>query len=1045
MRKSKLSLFIKALLAVMLVLSILTLTACVSLGTGGTSGGDDEGTGENGGGEGKPDGGDNEGGSEGDENKPGSGDNTGDGDENKPGSGDNTGDGDEDKPGSGDNTGDGDEDKPGSGDNTGDGDEDKPGSGEGGEGGDDAYETSLCIGVKGSVEALYSNYATLYHGTRAPILAAFDGPRTEPVRLWIYTDAGALTLYSDVIEYREGYWVHEFNYINHDYFTAGTEYNCKIDYYLGAEDYHSVDFTLSVLPVGTEQAEFFGVRGENDVYYSGNATVVAGSDKPFEVAFTSAVINPTVYLNINNITIYDTHAGFFLSDGLYVYEFEGFTSNLEAGETYTAEIKYTDQRGELISEEFTVTVAHDSIGGGDEGGGDNKPEGGEGEGGTEGGENGAYFYGAMTDTMVGPDRSLWVDLYKEFEIYLCFSGAVQISSVTLGDYKLALGNESYNEYGGYSVAVMLPAFDSYYCDFLTVEFISGGETYAESVQITFGSDMGGNEGNVIFIGITDGVADAGPRIDVMLGEQISFYLVFEGVVRGLCVDTNGQSVELGEGYLSDGRYYVPATMSPLESMEMVVCTVTWDNMESAAWSQFEICPIGEAVMPPELVRIETTQSSDSYYESVDVTLSNETVYVTFYLMHEPRDVSANILDNYGFTLCSATVHSADYNSEGYYAVTVGIDFAAMNLFVGEYWISLEGTFGKYESYPYYITAQLTVSAPEAPKFLGVATDAVSDPTFSFTFSSGESFELWLVFDAPVEVMNVRLGDFYVGGASATYNGSDYRASIYVGADFFVYGTEGVVEYMLYGMGYSDTFSFEQKLPELVKIVNGVTYEDYTEVDYETGYQAEFMAGETVELIFVYSHRASEAYFCMMGFDEQVMGTPGEYDEKLGGYPVYYSLTFTRVGVDKFPVVMYDESYSTNPGCEDVHIAFIANILPGELKAHGINTDGYTTDNHTVSFMSGDSVQIYVMLSGYVEGMTVELQLYAFGDYYMNLDTPEIWYVSELGMYAARTFYYADIPGYGFDPSSGETFSYKLDVIVDGNPVGVYVVNVTSSF
>ena len=140
MRKSKLSLFIKALLAVMLVLSILTLTACVSLGTGGTSGGDDEGTGENGGGEGKPDGGDNEGGSEGDENKPGSGDNTGTGDENKPGSG---------------------------------------------EGGEDAYETSLCIGVKGSVEALYSDYATLYHGTRAPILAAFDGPRTEPVRLWM--------------------------------------------------------------------------------------------------------------------------------------------------------------------------------------------------------------------------------------------------------------------------------------------------------------------------------------------------------------------------------------------------------------------------------------------------------------------------------------------------------------------------------------------------------------------------------------------------------------------------------------------------------------------------------------------------------------------------------------------------------------------------------------------------------------------------------------------------------------------------------------------
>ena len=971
------------------------------------------------------------------------------------------------------------------------------------------------------------------------------------MELRFYTDRGAFTLYSDVIEFREGYWVHEFNYINYDYFEIGTVYNCSIGYNLGAEDYDSVSFEFNVLPVATEQADFIGVRGENYVTYSDVATVVYGSSNPFYAAFTSTVKNISVYVHIDNLNLVMNHTGFYVSEGMYVYEFDFDYTTLRAGETFRAWFEYTSTDGETVAEEFILDVAHESIGGGgntDEGG--DQPQLGSyvgvvgefdvnfsdnatvicgsalpirvaftaplanmsftinlGEVGymslfpsnemydgglyiydfpidtslleagnvyecwvqyetsdgmysksyftvtashMGGGElppedTPAYFYGAMTDTMVGPDRSLWVELYKEFEIYLCFSGAVQISSVTLGDYKLALGNELYNEYGGYSVAVMLPAFDSYYCDFLTVEFISGGETYVESVQITFGSDMGENEGNVIFIGITNGVADVSPRIDVMLGEQISFYLVFEGVVRGLYVETNGRGVELGEGYLSDGRYYVPATMSPLESMEMVVGTVTWDNMEFEAWRQFEICPMGEVAMPPELVRIETTQSSDSYYESVDVTLSDEAVYVTFYLTHELRDPSANILDNYGFTLCSATVYSADYNSEGYYTVTLGIDFAAMNLFVGEYQISLEGNFGKYESYPYYIIAQLTVSAPDAPTFLGVATDAVSDPTFSFTFSSGESFELWLVFDAPVEVMNVRLGDFYVGGASATYNGSDYRASIYVGADFFVYGTEGVVEYMLYGMGYSATFSFEQKRPELVKIVNGVTYEDYTEVDYETGYQAEFMAGETVELIFVYSHRASEAYFCTNGFEGQVMGTPGEYDEKLGGYPVYYSLTFNRVGVDKFPVVMYDESYSTNPGCEDVHIAFIANILPGELKAHGINTDGYTTDNHTVSFMSGDSASLYVMLSGYVDGMSVELKLYAFGEYYMNLEMYGVQYIPELGMYAMVTYYYADIPGFGYDPTSGETFSYKLDVVVDGNSVGVYVINVTPSW
>ena len=779
-----------------------------------------------------------------------------------------------------------------------------------------------------------------------------------------------------------------------------------------------------------ELGSYVGALGEFDVYFSDNATVIFGSSLPIRVAFTAPLANMSFTINLGDVgysSLFPSREGY--EGGLYVYDFPIDSYELLAGEVYECWVQYETSDGEYAKSYFTVTVSHSS----GEGDADNPG----------GGESVEYFYGAMTETMVGPDRSLWVELYKETEIYLCFSGEVKLGSVTLDGYNLSVGDEQVNGFGNYTVSVILPAYEKYYTSSLSVEYISGGETFSEYVYVTFGSDMGGGgEGSVIFMGITDGYSEISNRIDVMMGEDISFYLVFEGEVSGVYVDTNGQSVNLGEGYLLDGRYYVPVTMSPLVNMEMVVGTVTWDNMESAAWRQFDICPMGEVAITPELAKLETTQSSDTYYESINVTLSDEVVYVSLYLTGGLRDASVKITDTYATPLCSATVYNAEYNSEGYYVLTFGIDFAAMSLFVGEYYITVEGYFGNYESYPYYISLPLTVSEPEAPTFLGVATDSVSDPTFHFTFSSGKSFELWLVFDAPVEVTNVRLGDFSIGGASATYTGKDYRAAIYSGADFAIYGTEGVVEYSLYGMWYSATFTVEQKLPELVKIVNAVTYEDYTEFNND-GYQAEFVAGETVELIFVYTHRASEAYFCINGFEGQVMGSCGEYDEKLGGYPVYYSLTFDRVGVDKFPVVMYDESYSTNPGYEDVHIAFIANILPGELVAHGINTDAYTTGNHSVSFMSGENASLYVMLSGYVEGMTVELQLYAFGEYYRPLDMYGVQYVPDLGMYAVLTYYYADLPGFGYDPSMGE-FSYKLDVLVDGSSVAVYVINVTPS-
>ena len=1024
MRKTTFGLFLRVILALILVLSLVTLSSCVSFGgTGGGSGsgeGSGEGTGEGTGDEGTTPGG-------GDNTKPGDG--TEDGDNTKP----------DDGTEGGDNT------KPD--DGTEGGDNTKPGDGtEGDDGNGEVYETSVCVGVRGSLEALYSDAATLYHGTRAPILAAFDGPRDEPAVLTFYTSRGALTHYTEAVEYSGGYYVHEFGHINYDYFEIGETIKCNIGYNLGEGDWGSFDFEFTVLPVGTEQADFVGVVGENDVYYSGNATVVAGSDKPFSAAFTSTVINPTVYLNMGNIRTYDTHTGFYLSDGLYVYEFGSFADNFEAGKTYTAEIEYTDARGELIVEEFTITVALESIGGGNEpdDGGENKPEDGEGEGGNEGGENAAYFIGAMTETMTGPDRTLWVELYKEPTLYLCFSGEVNISSVTLDGYEVMVNGYTAGGLGNYSVEILLPAYEKYCAVTLRVEYISGGETFSESVDVIYGSDMEGGESSVIFMGITDGYSEVSSRLDVMMGEEISFFLVFEGAVSGAYVETNGQSVTLGEGYLSNGRYYVPATMSPLVNMEMVIGTVTWDNMDSAAYRQFDICPMGGMAIPPEVVKLETTQSSDTYYESISVTLSDEVVYVSLYLTEELRDVSVNVTDIYATPLCSATVYSVDFGSEGYYVLTFGIDFTAMSLFVGEYYITVEGGFGNYESYPYCYSFPMSVTEPEAPTFLGVATDSYSDPTSYFSFSSGESFELWLVFDAPVEVRSVRLGDFSIGGGTATNVGKDYRAVIYSGADFAIYGTEGVVEYTMYGMWYSATFTVEQKRPELVKIVNALTYEDYTDYNSE-GYHAEFVAGETVELIFVYTHRASEAYFYTNGAEMQgqVVGAPGDYDEKLGGYPVYYSITFDRVGVDKFPVVMYDESYSTNPGCEDVHIAFIANILPGELKAHGINTDGYTTDSHSVSFRQGESAMIYVMLSGYVDGMSVELQLYHSGDYYMNLYTDGYAsYVPELGMYAVSASYYADFPGWNFDPSSGEC-SYKLDVLVDGQSVAVYVITVTS--
>ena len=153
------------------------------------------------------------------------------------------------------------------------------------------------------------------------------------------------------------------------------------------------------------------------------------------------------------------------------------------------------------------------------------------------------------------------------------------------------------------------------------------------------------------------------------------------------------------------------------------------------------------------------------------------------------------------------------------------------------------------------------------------------------------------------------------------------------------------------------------------------------------------------------------------------------------FPVFY-----QGNLDKLHAAANDYYENGYYDINDYDAALFFNVTPAEIKAHGVNTDGYTEGQDSVEIPPYQTTSIYVILSGITENAYVTLE----GDFcIMGITQVYSSSISDNGDGKCAVCFevYTD-PGIGPDMSSGMTYDVNFSVCVDYNYVAEYTLNVS---
>ena len=417
---------------------------------------------------------------------------------------------------------------------------------------------------------------------------------------------------------------------------------------------------------------------------------------------------------------------------------------------------------------------------------------------------------------------------------------------------------------------------------------------------------------------------------------------------------------------------------------------------------------------PEFLGAYTDLDSSNVYDRIELDFgtSAATVYFKFSKEVVPGYVSAPMLN--------AAVMFADYDAEGNFVVAISVnphmpceDFLYFEYTFSEYMI--QGSQG----------INVFVKAPELPKFLGITYDGSYGYTDTISVVQGEIPRVTFVFDGEVYAYDLveEIGVTVAYSPECYYDGVYYYVTFMIDtgtANRFSEGTNTLT--LRYSSMYGDesgeaVMTLNLTVARLIKVLNRDTGEDVT-YENSNGYHA-YAKGGKLNLIFVYNVLPSEVrFYNSMGInpDEYVCGAVYEYDESLGGYPVYFELSGLRS--DKCSVTMRDTYENTFPGEDDCHNAFIieADMTDGkEPNLLGVSYDGYTISGYELvleRFFYGD---VYIIMEGLGDRSYIDVDLYADGKYEVSWGG-SVSYNSELGAYVVTSAAFAEYPmnssGYG---------------------------------